>query len=90
MNGGTDSLFRFPDVAQHGLVAQQGDAHAFWFGALTMAQVDDAELSAIRIATISVSETAILLNIRYFLACLRLFVETAFNFGDPKTRNAQL
>jgi hypothetical protein len=29
VNGGTFSTSRFSDVAQHGLVAQQGDAHAF-------------------------------------------------------------
>jgi hypothetical protein len=64
MNGGTDSLFRFSDVAQHSFVAQQGDAHAFWFGAFGNTHVDDTEVSAVSTATTSVSETAILLNIR--------------------------
>jgi hypothetical protein len=29
VNGGTDSVSRFSDVAQQGFVAQQGDAHLF-------------------------------------------------------------
>ena len=29
VNGGMFSASRFSEVAQHGLVAQQGDAHAF-------------------------------------------------------------
>jgi hypothetical protein len=75
VNGGTDSVSRFPDIAQHGFVAQQGDAHAFWFGAFNNTHVDDTELSAITIATTSVSETASLPNIGYFLPRLRPFVE---------------
>ena len=75
MNGGTDSLFPFPDVAQHGLVGQQGDAHAFWFSAFTNAHLDDTELSAIAIASTSVSETAILPSMSCFLPRLRPFVE---------------
>jgi len=66
VNGGTDSVSRFPDVAQQGLVAQQGDTHAFSFGAFLNTHVDDAELSAISIATTSVSETTILPNIVAF------------------------
>lgn len=61
-------MFGFSDVAQHGFVAQQGDAHAFWLGALDDAHVDDTEAWAITIATISVSETATLPNISFFLA----------------------
>ena len=80
MNGGTDSLFRFPDVAQHGLVAQQGDAHAFSVGALRNAHVDDIEPSATNIAPTSVSETAILPSISCFLTRLRPFVEAGVRF----------
>lgn len=80
MNGGTDSAFRFPDVAQHGFVAQQGDAHVFWFGSFGNTHVDDTELSAISIASTRVSETAILANISGFLTSLRLFVEADVRF----------
>ena len=80
MNGGTDSVSRFSDVAQHGFVAQQGDAHAFCFGAFANAHVDDTELSAKMIATNSVSETAILPNISHFLTRLRLSVEAGVRF----------
>jgi hypothetical protein len=61
-------VFGFSDVAQHGFVAQQGDAHAFWLGAFDDAHVDDTEAPAKTIATTSVSETATLPNIRFFLA----------------------
>jgi hypothetical protein len=61
-------VFGFSDVAQHGFVAQQGDAHAFWLGEFDDAHVDVSEAWAIAIATISVSETATLPNIRFFLA----------------------
>jgi hypothetical protein len=74
VNGGTDSVSRFPDVAQHGLVAQQGDTHTFSFGAFIKTHVDDAELSAISIATSSVSETAILPSISCLLIGFRPFV----------------
>jgi hypothetical protein len=74
VNGGTDSVSRFPDVAQHGFVAQQGDAHAFWFRTLSNTHVDDAELSATSIATTSVSETAILPSISCLLIRFRPFV----------------
>jgi hypothetical protein len=73
-------VLRFPDVAQHGFVAQQGDAHAFSFGVFSNTHVDDTEVSAISIATTSVSEIAILRNIRSLLACLRLSVEATFDF----------
>ena len=80
MNGGTDSVFCFLDVAQHGFVAQQGDAHAFWFGAFANAHVDDTEVSAVSTATTSVSETAILLSIICFLAPVRPSVEAGVRF----------
>jgi len=80
VNGGTDSLFHFPDVAQHGLVAQQGDVHAFWFAAFTNAHLDDTEVSAIAIASTSVSETAILPSMTCFLTRLRLSVEDGVRF----------
>ena len=81
MNGGTDSVFRFPEVAQHGFFAQQGDAHAFWFGAFSNAHGDDTELpDAISIAATSASETAILPNISCFLACVRPSVEPGVRF----------
>ena len=80
MNGGTDSVSRFSDVAQHGFVAQQGDAHAFCLGAFANAHVDDTELSAKIIAATSVSETAILPNISHFLTRLRLSVEAGVRF----------
>jgi hypothetical protein len=89
LNGGNDSAFRFPDVAQHGFVAQQGDAHDFWFGVVGNTHVDDTELSAKNIAATSVSETAILPNITCLLACLRPSVEPAVRFWRRKTRNAQ-
>jgi hypothetical protein len=81
-------VLRFPDVAQHGFVAQQGDAHAFSFGAFSNTHVDDVEPSAISIATTSVSEIAILPSISSFLACLRPFVETDVQFQDCNTTNA--
>jgi len=71
------------------LVAQQGDAHAFWLGVFGTAQVDDTEVSAKMIATTSVSETAILLNISCFLTRLRLRVEADVRFLARKTKNAQ-
>jgi hypothetical protein len=80
VNGGTDSVSRLADVAQHGFVAQQGDAHAFLFGALNNTHVDDTELSAKSIAATSVSETAILASISRFLTCLRLSVEPSVRF----------
>jgi hypothetical protein len=61
-------VFGLSDIAQHGFVAQQGDAHAFWLGAFDDVHVDDTEACAITIATISVSETATLPNISFFLA----------------------
>ena len=54
------------------------------------AQVNDTELSAKMIATNSVSETAILLNISCLLTRLRLRVETGVRFLAQKTKNAQL
>ena len=89
MNGATDSAFRFPDVAQQGFAAQQGEAHAFWFGTFANAHVDDTEVSAIVIATTSVSETAILLSIICFLAYLRPSVESDVRFWAGNTRNAR-
>ena len=80
MNGGTDSVSRLSDVAQHGFVAQQGEAHGFWFGALSNTHVDDAELSATNIAATSVNETAILPSISCFLTRLRPFVEAVVRF----------
>jgi hypothetical protein len=71
---------RFSDVAQHDFVTQQGDAHAFWFGAFGNAHVDNAELSATSIAATSVSETASLPNINCFLTRLRLPVEAGVRF----------
>jgi hypothetical protein len=67
-------------VAQHGFVAQQGDAHAFRFGALNNTHVDETEPSAKSIAATSVSETAILPTISWFLTCLRLSVEADVRF----------
>jgi hypothetical protein len=89
-NGGIFSASRFSDVAQHGFVAQQGDAHRFWFGALSNTHVDDTEPSAKNIAAATVSETAILPNISRFLTGLRLSVQPDVRFFEPKTRNAQL
>ena len=66
VNGGTDSVSRFSDVAQHGLVAQQGDTHAFCFDAFSNTHVDDTDASAKSIAATSVSGTAILPNIVAF------------------------
>jgi hypothetical protein len=80
VNGGADSVSRFSDVAQHGFVAQQGDAHAFCLGVFANAQVDDTELSAKTIATNSINETAILPSIGYFLTRLRPFVEAGVRF----------
>ena len=90
MNGGTDSVSLFSDVAQHGFVAQQEDAHGFSFGPFSATHVDDTELSAANIAATSVSETAILPNISCFLTCLRLPVEADVRFLARTTRNAQL
>jgi hypothetical protein len=61
-------VFGFSDVAQHGFVAQHGDAHAFWLGAFDDVHVDDTEAWAVTIAIINVSETATLPNISFFLA----------------------
>jgi hypothetical protein len=80
VNGGTDAVFRFSDVVQHGFVPQHGDVHAFWLGVFTATQVEDTELCAKMIATNSVSETAILLNISCLLTRLRLFVEAGVRF----------
>jgi len=71
---------RFSDVAQHGFVAQQEDAHAFWFAAFGNPHIDDTEVSAVSTATTSVSETAILPNINCFLTRLRPFVEAVVRF----------
>jgi len=90
VTGGTFSASRFSDVAQQGFVVQQGDAHTFWFGALSTTQVGDAEPSAKSIAVTSVSETAILLNISRFLTRLRLSVEAIVRFLGQKTTNDQL
>jgi hypothetical protein len=83
-------MFRFPDVAQQGFVAQQGDAHAFWFGVSSDMHVDDTEPSAKIIATTSVNETAILPNIGCFLTRLRPSVEGGVRFLSRITKNAQL
>lgn len=80
MNGGIDSALRFPDVAQHVFPVQQGDAHAFWFGAFSNTHFDDTELSAISIAATTVSETAILPSISCFLPRLRRSVEAGVQF----------
>jgi hypothetical protein len=87
MNGGTDSLSRFSDVAQHGFIAQQGDAHLFWLGAFTTTHVDDTEVSAKIIAATSVRGTAILLNISCLLTRLRLCVEASVRFLVRTTSN---
>jgi hypothetical protein len=89
VNGGTDSAFRFPDAAQHGLVAQHGDAHAFWFGAFGGTHVDDTEVSAEIIAATNISETTILPSISRFLTRLRPFVEAGVRFYGCNTTNAQ-
>jgi hypothetical protein len=73
-------VFRLPDVAQHGFVAQQGDAHAFWFGTFNNPHVDDTETSAATIAATTAIETTSLLSISYLLPCLRLFVEAGVRF----------
>jgi hypothetical protein len=86
VNGGTDSVFRFPDVAQHGFVVQHGDAHAFSCGAFSTTHVDDTELSATNIAATSDSETTILPSISCPLTRQRPSVEDGVRFFEPNNK----
>jgi hypothetical protein len=63
-NGCVGAPVRSCDFWQQDLFAQHARAHAFWLGAFTNTQADDAERSdATNIAATSASETVILLNI---------------------------